>query len=155
VSQSARSPLSGEVNKLALLTIALAGIAIIVVVAKSLLGGDVTSGQFPAEVQVSETSNGGVVKLARGGVLIVALASNPSTGFSWRLDERSSTGIQIIETRYVPPGSTGPILGAPGTEVMTFKASEEGTARLVLEYRRGFEPGLPAEQTFRLTIEVR
>jgi len=153
--QSARWPLSGTVNRLPLLAIAILCLAmILIVLAVSLLGDDESSSQFPNEVQVDETSNGGVVKVARGGVLIVALASNPSTGFSWRLDELSSAGVDIIETRYVPPGSTAPVLGAPGTEVITFKASEDGTAQIVLEYRRGFEPGRPAERTFRLTVEI-
>jgi inhibitor of cysteine peptidase len=108
------------------------------------------------EVQLSDPDNGAVVNLTRGGKLIIALASNPSTGFSWYLGERAEPGLELVDgPRYVPPGSTQPVLGAPGTEVFTFNATEVGTAQIVLEYRRSFEPDLPPSKTFRVTAEVR
>ncbi|MPZ50554.1 MAG: hypothetical protein GEU75_14865 [Dehalococcoidia bacterium] len=61
-----------------------------------------------------------------------------------------------IEGDHAPgAGRTQPVLGAPGTEVFTFKATEAGTIQLVLEYRRSFEPEVPPSKTFRITAEVK
>lgn len=117
--------------------------------------GDDASG-FPDEVQLSDADHGSTVQLATGGQLIVALESNPSTGFSWSVGEDSDAFLEPQgEPRYVPPGSTTPVAGAPGTEVFTFEAVDEGTARLVLEYRRSFEPDVAPERTFSVTVEIR
>jgi len=119
-------------------------------------------GSAPAEVQLGEADAGRTVDLARGGTLIVALPSNPTTGYGWSVGERTGPGLDLVDgPRFVPAGSTGPVLGAGGTEVFTFQAasSDEGdeTAKveLVLEYRRPFEPDVAPLQTFRVTVAVR
>lgn len=112
-------------------------------------------GEGPAEVEVTERDNGSTVALSRDDSLVVALVSNPSTGFSWHVKDGSDAGLILVDgPRYVPPGSTGPVVGAAGTEVFTFEASKTGTTELVLEYRRVFEPTVPAAQTFRITVTV-
>jgi inhibitor of cysteine peptidase len=111
---------------------------------------------FPAEVQLTDADDGSTVQLALRGELIVALASNPTTGFSWSIGEDSDEGLVLQgEPRYVPAGSTTPVVGAGGTEVFSFEADDSGTSRLVLEYRRPFEPGVAPEQTFSVTVEIR
>jgi len=111
---------------------------------------------FPAEVQLTDADDGSTVQLALRGELIVALASNPTTGFSWSVGEDSDEGLVLQgEPRYVPAGSTTPVVGAGGTEVFSFEADDSGTSRLVLEYRRPFEPGVAPEQTFSVTVEIR
>jgi len=55
----------------------------------------------------------------------------------------------------LPPAGATPAVGAAGTEVFTFKATAEGTAELKLEYRREFEPDVPAEKTFSVTVEIK
>jgi inhibitor of cysteine peptidase len=117
---------------------------------------DQSSSVYSKELQLSDSDNGAVVNLTRGGKLAIALASNPSTGFSWYVGERTGPGLELVNgPHYVPPGSTLPVLGAPGTEVFTFEATEAGTIQLVLEYRRSFEPELPPSKTFRITADVR
>ena len=111
---------------------------------------------MPSEVQLTDDENGSTVQLAPGGELIVSLASNPTTGFSWTVGEDSDAALVLQgEPRYVPPASTTPIVGAGGTEVFSFKAETEGTARLILEYRRPFAPDSPPDRTFSVTVEIR
>jgi inhibitor of cysteine peptidase len=113
-------------------------------------------GDYPTEVQVTEADEGSTVRLAVGGELIVALASNPTTGFGWSVSEDSDEALVLQgEPRYVPAGSTTPVVGAGGTEVFTFEAEETGSARLMLEYRRPFEPGVAPERTFSVSVEIR
>ena len=118
--------------------------------------GDRGTPEYPDEVQLTDSDIGSSVKLALGGELIVALASNITTGFSWSVGEQ--TGQQIEphgEPRYVPPGSTTPVAGASGRQIFTFEAKSTGTAKLVLEYMRPFEPGVAPEKTFSVTVDVR
>jgi inhibitor of cysteine peptidase len=111
---------------------------------------------YPKEVQLTDSDNGSTVRLAKGGQLIVALQSNPSTGFSWYVGERAGPELELVgEPRFVPAGSTTPVVGAPGTQVFTFKASGAGTVQMVLEYKRSFEPNVPPAKTFSLTVEIK
>ncbi len=116
---------------------------------------DGKSVQPPGEVQLSEGDTGRRVDLAVGGTLIVALPSNPSTGYAWAIVEPLPGPLrQEGEPRFVPAGSTQPIAGAGGTTVFTFVASEAGLATLNLAYLRSFEDA-PPEKTFSVQVEVR
>jgi inhibitor of cysteine peptidase len=118
--------------------------------------GGKASNKFPAEVQLTDADDGSTVQLAIGGQLIVALQSNPTTGFGWSVGETSDPQLEVQgEPAYVPAGSTTQVVGAGGTEVFTFDAKDKGTAKLVLEYKRDFEPGIPPEKTFSVTVEIR
>jgi inhibitor of cysteine peptidase len=109
----------------------------------------------PPELQVTDRDDGGSVRIARGGSLVVALASNPSTGYAWTVSERTGSGLVLTgPATYLPPGSTAPVVGAPGTEVLRFDAVSAGTYELRLEYRRSFEPNAAPERTFRVTVQI-
>jgi inhibitor of cysteine peptidase len=115
-----------------------------------------TQAPLPDEVQLTDADNGSSVQLANGGTLIVALPSNPTTGFSWSVAESSGPHLELQgEPAYVPAGSTSPVVGAGGTEVFTFRAVDDGISMLTLEYRRPFEPGVAPEKTFTVTVEIR
>ncbi|MGE3073252.1 MAG: protease inhibitor I42 family protein [Dehalococcoidia bacterium] len=110
----------------------------------------------PAELQLTEADNGTNVVIANDGTVIVALASNPTTGYSWAIVSPEPTNLELDgEPKYVPAGSTTPVVGAGGTQVFTFKTTAPGTSTLKMEYRRSFEPANPAEKTFEVTVEVR
>jgi predicted secreted protein len=117
----------------------------------------------PNEVQLTDADNGKTVRLARGGTMIVALESNPSTGFSWYVGETAGPELSLSgEPTFVPPGSTSPVVGAAGTQVFTFVTTDVGmppagtpaVVQVVLEYKRGFEPNTPPEKTFKFTVEI-
>lgn len=110
----------------------------------------------PAEVQLTDSDNGRAVTLANGGTLIIALTSNPSTGFAWSVVDPSPSQLVLQgEPQYVPPGSTTtPAVGAAGTQVFTFKATATGEAKLTLNYARSFEPTVPPNKTFTVTVTV-
>jgi inhibitor of cysteine peptidase len=114
-------------------------------------GGDV-----PAEVQVTDADDGGSFEVAVDGTVIVALPSNPSTGYSWAIVAPEPANLELEgEPKFVPAGSTTPVVGAPGTEVFTLKATSTGTSILSMAYSRSFEPGATPEKTFTVTVEVR
>jgi inhibitor of cysteine peptidase len=78
-------------------------------------------------VTVGARMNGKAVTVPRGGRLVVRLASNPSTGYSWRIVARP-TGVRLLSRSYVPPQSGR--VGAGGVAVFTFRVSAPGVLRL-------------------------
>jgi inhibitor of cysteine peptidase len=134
---------------------AVAGLFAIAFSAAACGDDDDDHGGAPDEVQLSQADDGKTVTLANGGTLIVALTSNPSTGYSWAVVADEPTNLELEgEPRYVPPGSTTPVVGAPGTEVFTFKAIRTGTSKLSMAYARSFETGVEPEETFEVTVKV-
>lgn len=116
-------------------------------------GGDDTP-RAPRELQLSDADSGKTVTADVGSTIIIALTSNPSTGYAWQVREPLPEQLaQSGDVRYVPPGSTSPVVGAPGTEVFTFRATAAGSAELTLDYARSFEDGEPAS-VYTLTIEI-
>jgi inhibitor of cysteine peptidase len=120
--------------------------------------GPTSAGETPAvptEVRLTEDADGTQVRLAVGGTLVVALGSNPSTGYSWAVEEPSPAQLeQEGPPVFEAPEATEPVVGAPGTEVFTFTAVAAGTASLTLVYARPWEEDVPPEQTFTATVEV-
>lgn len=76
--------------------------------------------------------------LARAGQMItLTLTANPSTGYTWGMDELyGSTLFQVngVETRQIAPG-----LGVPARQVIQLQAAETGQADLRLLYRRPWQ----------------
>jgi inhibitor of cysteine peptidase len=134
-------------------------VCVVLVMAGALLtsgcGGN-DSNKSPAEVQLTDADDGSTIQLAIGGQLVVALQSNPTTGFGWSVSESSDPQLEVQgEPTYVPAGSTTQVVGAGGTGVFSFDAKDKGTAKLILEYKRDFEPGVAPEKTFSVTVEIR
>ncbi len=117
---------------------------------------DEIDGTVPIEVQLTKADDGKTVEVQPGGTLIVALPSNPSTGFSWSVTAPEPGNVELVgEPTYVPPGSTSPVVGAAGTQVFTFRPFEAGTDTLTMGYARSFEPGVAPAETFSVTITVK
>jgi inhibitor of cysteine peptidase len=111
-----------------------------------------SSTAFSDEIQLTDADDGATVQLAVGGTLIIALRSNPTTGYSWAIAGDLPQTLRVEgEARFVPAGSTQPVLGAGGTEVWTFTAVSPGDADLKLGYRRPFETNLPLK-TFSVIV---
>ena len=106
------------------------------------------------EVRVDETYAGKEVEIAEGGVLIVTLESNPTTGYQWELSEITGNDILELVSSEFQPAETG-LVGAGGTEVWTFKALARGEATINLEYSRPWEGGEKGEKTFSLNVVVK
>ncbi|MBN1138577.1 MAG: protease inhibitor I42 family protein, partial [Anaerolineae bacterium] len=128
------------------------------IVALLLSLGSMTSAASPPsaggrqEIRVTERDNGRGVDL-KGEVLVVSLASNPSTGYGWQvrgLDARILHRVGDAEWLPDTPGK----LGAPGTQVLRFAAIGKGRARLDLVYARPWETAAAPAQSFSLEVRV-
>ncbi len=113
------------------------------------------SSNAPTEVQLDQSADGTTVEIASGGKLIIALPSNPTTGYSWAVVDPTGGLTQQGDPAFVPAGSTQPVVGAGGTEVFTFTAGDQGEYKLGLAYARSFEPTTTPDQTFSVTVTVK
>ena len=109
-------------------------------------------GQARAPVFVGEGDSGGTFFLSIGQQLVVTLASNPTTGYSWSYQSSSSGVLRDGPSEYVP---TQPVLpGSGGTERFVFTGADAGRTRLRFEYRRAWETGVPPAQVVEYTVAV-
>ncbi len=88
----------------------------------------------------------------------VELDGNPSTGYSWQLDDGASEGGELVKVedlgyvkRELKPGER-PVLGAPSKYQFRVTGLEAGAVKLVFNYVRGREtaPG----KTQEVSIEI-
>jgi inhibitor of cysteine peptidase len=95
-----------------------------------------------------------VVMTEEGKEFTVRLDSNRTTGYHWRpvepLDERI---IRINRSEYIPFDTIG--AGAGGEESWTFSAVGKGEAKVVMEYMRPWEKGVPALKTAIVRVSVK
>ena len=96
-------------------------------------------------------ANGETVGVHRGVTIEVALPSNPSTGYAWRLVAGDGRVLHLVSHRYEPPKRARP--GAGGREVWRFVARARGSVALVLGYLRPWQPKHVA-QRFRVLLRV-
>ncbi|MFC1984302.1 protease inhibitor I42 family protein [Chloroflexota bacterium] len=105
-------------------------------------------------VLVDNSDSGDAVKLCINSELIIDLESNATTGFQWEVVEVSEQGIiEKVNNEYNAPEAGAPV-GAGGIERWTFKALNEGTTRLYMEYSQPWQGGTKAAETFTLIVIV-
>lgn len=110
-------------------------------------------------VAISATTvlaQGSPVQLARGGRTVVSLSENPTTGYVWHFDARGSTNAVIVNVHdlgFSRPGSTRPLIGAPGVHRWSIEGLRAGHARLRFINSRPWE-GRPVRQQ-TIAVEVR
>jgi inhibitor of cysteine peptidase len=86
---------------------------------------------------------------------VIALGSNPSTGYSWQAayDEKALT---LVEQTYKERDNTGEqIVGADGTEYFKFKSLSKGETEVTFTYRRPWEEPSAEDQTVVFTVNVK
>jgi len=108
-------------------------------------------------VSVNASHAGEEVIVAVGGLLIVTLESNLTTGFMWTLEENSDESVlQEVGHEYVAAETTEPPMpGTGGEELWTFQALKEGTSIISMKYSRLWEEGVEPAETFSLTVVVK
>jgi inhibitor of cysteine peptidase len=111
-------------------------------------------GDHPAAPEVFDDPARPIV-VAAGQQFVVALQSNASTGYSWRMAaEPDPRTVQLVDHSYLPPPE-GSGVGAPGAERWVFRGVAPGQATIQLEYVRPWETGVPPAQTAVFTVRVR
>jgi inhibitor of cysteine peptidase len=96
----------------------------------------------PLNQSTSPISTNATLSVKTNEQFYITLSSNPSTGYEWRVASVSNPGlVRFVDSQYIRPESE--LVGAPGKQVLTFDALQEGSATVKLEYVRPFETGVP------------
>lgn len=103
---------------------------------------------------VDASFNGKEYQTAAGKTFVLALASNPTTGYEWTLtDTMDKSVLSMSDHNYKSDSAPAGMTGVGGTDYWTFKALKNGTTEIKLVYARPWESVQPAE-TFTLKVTV-
>jgi inhibitor of cysteine peptidase len=87
-----------------------------------------------------------------GESFIIALDSNPTTGYMWYEDYDNSF-LQLLGHKYEESPSGYGVVGAGGTESFDFKALKQGDTEIKMVYKQGWEGGSVGEEdVFNVSI---
>ena len=100
------------------------------------------------------TAGDSTVTVSPGQTFLIALDSNPTTGYSWSALPGFDTAVIAVDgSSYRGPGQAPP--GAGGTQILVLRALAPGTTKLRLGYARPFEKGVPPVKRAEFSITVR
>lgn len=86
-------------------------------------------------------------------VILIALESNPTTGYSWEASY-DETMLDLVEETYeLGEYAKQGLIGAGGTELFRFRALKSGQTEITMVYKRPWETEIQDQKIF--TIEVK
>ncbi len=110
----------------------------------------------PRTIAVTEKDAGSTVTMNQGDMLEVTLVGNPTTGYSWDIQSVDTSILkQMSDWMYKADNTTPGFVGSPGKQSVRFEAVGAGQTTLKMIYYRSFEPDVPPEQTFEITVIVK
>jgi inhibitor of cysteine peptidase len=114
--------------------------------------GSTPMGPEQSILELTESDSGKSIEIKLGTSIILHLNGQPSTGYTWIVDEvNSSILIQEGEPQYTASSN---LRGAEEVMVWKFQSVGAGSTSLKLIYTRAFEKDQPPLKTFELAIEV-
>lgn len=106
-----------------------------------------------AERRVTAPSDGQVIELGVGDILVLELAGNPTTGYNWYVTGVDEAVLQVQgEPAFTADSSA---MGAGGMLALSFKALAAGETTLSLAYQRAWEVNVPPLETLNLQVVVK
>lgn len=118
------------------------------------VGGSNQPAESSVDQTLTESDNGKPVSMQVGDTLTVQLASNPSTGYSWKVISDDAAVLAQVGEPQFDLGDKTPMPGAGGTETFTFLAKSAGTTTLTLLYSRPWETDTTPTPQNTWTAEV-
>jgi len=112
----------------------------------------INSSNTPSKIEVSEDQQN--IEIKTGQEFTINLTSNPSTGYSWSVDDTYNKNIMSkISNEFIPSNSE--MIGAPGKELWVFKGVRKGETKLNFVYirQREDETSQINSKTFNVTVK--
>src|SRR5581483_2614833 len=93
------------------------------------------------------------VMVKKGQEFLIALPSNPTTGYSWTA-KPSNADVAVFGSAFQrqPMGRT--IVGAGGEQIWVFEAMQTGTAKVIFSYSRPWLKNTLPARTQSFTIKI-
>ena len=115
-----------------------------------------TTNPLHAQPQIaSDVDNGRTIELQVGQAFQLMLGSNPTTGYRWVYDGKSSIVVQEGQPVYAADNPDKGLMGGGGVERWTFRALKPGTETLRLEYRRPWEQAVEPANRVEFPVIVK
>jgi len=102
------------------------------------------------------TDAGQAIEIGVNQEFVIALGSNPTTGYSWQASY-DETMLELVggQSTYKPREEAKElVVGAGGVEYFRFKALKTGETEITLVYKRPFEEPTPEDVTKVFTISI-
>lgn len=103
---------------------------------------------------LTERDTGKSIEISIGQTVLVRLASNPTTGYSWSMHGNPAP-LEFVKSDYNADPQGKHRVGASGVQTVQLMAKSAGKAELKLEYKRPWEKDAPPTKTFAATIVVK
>jgi len=99
------------------------------------------------------SDSGQTISVAVDQEFIIALGSNPTTGYRWEPDFDQAI-IALVESKYEPgKKARDGVVGAGGVEFFKFKTLKTGQTRIILSYQRSWETESIDQKVFTIDIK--
>ncbi len=107
----------------------------------------------PASSNYSADSD--IITAKSGENFSITMESNPTTGYSWSIEEPLPEILQKVSNEYKPYNTSGNIVGSGGHEIWTFKAIAKGNTALTFQYSRPWEKDVPPikKETYKINVK--
>ena len=83
---------------------------------------------------------------------VIALDSNPTTGYSWE-ESHDDSMLGLVDEEYKPDEKASGLVGAGGTQYFRFKALKTGNTEITLIYKRAWETGILEQKVFSVDVK--
>jgi len=103
------------------------------------------------------TDSGQTIDIGVDQEFVIALGSNPTTGYSWQESYDESILELIGDESTYKPGKEAKqgVVGAGGVEYFRFKTLKTGETEITLVYKRPWEEPTPQDVTKVFTVSIR
>jgi inhibitor of cysteine peptidase len=106
-----------------------------------------------AALALEADDNGNEITLNKGQTLTIKLEANPTTGYTWEMVETEGAILRQVGDPEFEADSD--LLGAAGTQTLSFEATEAGHMELRLVYHRPWETDVDPLETFSVQVLVK
>jgi len=121
---------------------------LVAVVAISLMAGCV------GEVK-TYTDSGQTIDIGVNQEFVIALGSNPTTGYGWQ-ESYDENMLELVEKTYkLGKEAEQGVVGAGGVEYFRFKPLKAGKTEITLVYKRPWEEPTPQDVTKVFTVNIK
>ncbi len=99
------------------------------------------------------TDSGQTIDIGVNQEFVIALGSNPTTGYSWQ-ESYDETILELAEKTYeLGQEAKQGVVGAGGVEFFRFKALKTGKTEITLVYKRPWEEEIVDQKIFTINIK--
>jgi inhibitor of cysteine peptidase len=97
---------------------------------------------------------GQVIETEVNQQFVIALGSNPTTGYSWQVSY-DETMLELVGGQSTYKETKSGLVGAGGVEYFRFKALKTGSTDVTLVYKRPWEEPTPQDLTKVFAIDIK